>query len=103
MAVIRDADLAPETVNPYGGAIALGHPVGATGAILTLRVAKHLARTGGRIRRGDYVYRRWAGPRGPVPTLAAVDTFGHDRPVGPLVAGVVRYVLGADSEGTRGG
>jgi acetyl-CoA C-acetyltransferase len=31
-------------VNPYGGAIALRHPVGATGAILTLRVAKHLVR-----------------------------------------------------------
>ena len=31
-------------VNPYGGAIALGHPVGATGAILTLRVAKDLVR-----------------------------------------------------------
>ena len=31
-------------VNPYGGAIALGHPVGATGAILSLRVAKDLVR-----------------------------------------------------------
>ena len=29
-------------VNPYGGAIALGHPVGATGAILRLRIAKDL-------------------------------------------------------------
>lgn len=47
VAVIRDAKLGPERVNPYGGGIALGHPVGATGAILTLRVAKHLARTGG--------------------------------------------------------
>lgn len=45
VAVIRDANLNPETTNPYGGAIALGHPVGATGTILTLRVAKHLART----------------------------------------------------------
>lgn len=44
-AVIRDANLNPETTNPYGGAIALGHPVGATGTILTLRVAKHLVRT----------------------------------------------------------
>ncbi len=44
VAVIRDADLDPEKVNPYGGAIALGHPVGATGAILTLRVAKDLVR-----------------------------------------------------------
>lgn len=44
VAVIRDARLDPEKTNPYGGAIALGHPVGATGAILTLRAAKHLVR-----------------------------------------------------------
>lgn len=44
VAVIRDAGLDPEKTNPYGGAIALGHPVGATGAILTVRVAKDLVR-----------------------------------------------------------
>ncbi|MGV9945751.1 hypothetical protein ACWEQV_28745 [Rhodococcus aetherivorans] len=44
VAVIRDAKLAREKTNPHGGAIALGHPVGATGAILTLRVAKDLVR-----------------------------------------------------------
>ncbi|AKS33690.1 thiolase family protein [Mycolicibacterium goodii] len=44
VAVIRDAKLSPEATNPYGGAIALGHPVGATGAILSLRVAKDLVR-----------------------------------------------------------
>ena len=44
VAVIRDAKLDPARTNPYGGAIALGHPVGATGAILTLRVAKDLVR-----------------------------------------------------------
>jgi acetyl-CoA C-acetyltransferase len=44
VAVIRDANLDPEKVNPYGGAIALGHPVGATGAILSLRVARDLVR-----------------------------------------------------------
>ena len=43
-AVIRDAGLDPERTNPYGGAIALGHPVGATAAMLTLRVAKALSR-----------------------------------------------------------
>lgn len=42
--IIRDAGLDAEKVNPYGGAIALGHPVGATGAILSLRVAKDLVR-----------------------------------------------------------
>ncbi|GGJ68963.1 thiolase family protein [Streptomyces brasiliensis] len=49
VAVIRDVKLNPEKTNPYGGAIALGHPVGATGAILTVRVAKHLARTDGEL------------------------------------------------------
>lgn len=44
VAVMRDAKLDPEQVNPYGGAIALGHPVGATGANLTLRVAKDMVR-----------------------------------------------------------
>ncbi len=44
VAVIRDAKLDPARVNPYGGAIALGHPVGATGAILALRVARDLQR-----------------------------------------------------------
>ncbi|MBT2523358.1 thiolase family protein [Arthrobacter sp. ISL-28] len=44
IAVIRDAKLDPERTNPYGGAIALGHPVGATGAILALRAAKDLVR-----------------------------------------------------------
>ncbi|MCK8674065.1 thiolase family protein [Rhodococcus sp. HM1] len=44
VAVIRDAGLDPEKTNPYGGAIALGHPVGATGGILTVRVAKDLVR-----------------------------------------------------------
>ena len=49
VAVIRDAGLDAERTNPYGGAIALGHPVGATGANLSLRVAKHLARTDGEL------------------------------------------------------
>lgn len=46
VAVIRDAGLDLATTNPYGGAIALGHPVGATGAILSLRVALDLQRRG---------------------------------------------------------
>jgi acetyl-CoA C-acetyltransferase len=46
VAVIRDAKLDPAKTNPYGGAIALGHPLGATGAILTLRAAMDLQRRG---------------------------------------------------------
>lgn len=44
VAVVRDAGLDLDRVNPYGGAIALGHPVGATGAILTVRAAKDMVR-----------------------------------------------------------
>jgi acetyl-CoA C-acetyltransferase len=44
VAVIRDAKLDEVKTNPYGGAIALGHPVGATGAILSLRIAKDMVR-----------------------------------------------------------
>ena len=35
-------------MNPNGGAIALGHPVGATGAIITVKAINELHRTGGR-------------------------------------------------------
>lgn len=35
-------------MNPNGGAIALGHPVGATGAIITIKAMYELDRTGGR-------------------------------------------------------
>ena len=48
VAVIRDAGLDPEKTNVSGGAIALGHPVGATGAILTIKLMHALERTGGR-------------------------------------------------------
>ncbi|MCI5826287.1 MAG: thiolase family protein [Arcanobacterium sp.] len=46
LAVIRDQHLDMEKTNPLGGAIALGHPVGATGAILSLRTLYGLRRTG---------------------------------------------------------
>jgi acetyl-CoA C-acetyltransferase len=48
LAVTRALDLDPAKVNPNGGAIALGHPVGATGAILTTKALYELERTGGR-------------------------------------------------------
>ena len=46
--VSRELDLDPAKVNPNGGAIALGHPVGATGAILATKAIYELQRTGGR-------------------------------------------------------
>ena len=41
-------DLPQDKTNPNGGAIALGHPVGASGAILTVKLMHELERTGGR-------------------------------------------------------
>jgi acetyl-CoA C-acetyltransferase len=45
MAVTRDLGLDPAKVNPNGGAVALGHPIGATGAILTIKALYELERT----------------------------------------------------------
>jgi len=44
LAVIRDVGLDPAKVNPLGGAIALGHPLGATGAIRTATIVHGLRR-----------------------------------------------------------
>ncbi len=48
IAVNRGLGLDPEKVNPDGGAVALGHPVGATGAILTVKALHALERKGQR-------------------------------------------------------
>ncbi len=48
LAVNKGLGLDPAKVNPNGGAIALGHPIGATGAILTIKALYELERTGGR-------------------------------------------------------
>ena len=48
IAVNRGLGLDPARVNPNGGAIALGHPVGATGAIITVKAMYELERTGGK-------------------------------------------------------
>ena len=47
-AVAKDLGFDPKKTNPNGGAIALGHPIGATGAILTVKAIYELHRTGGR-------------------------------------------------------
>ena len=44
LAVIRDSQLDPSKVNPLGGAIALGHPLGATGAVRTATIVHGLRR-----------------------------------------------------------
>jgi 3-oxoadipyl-CoA thiolase len=48
IACIRELKLDPAKVNPYGGAIALGHPLGGTGAKLLTTLVHALTRTGGR-------------------------------------------------------
>jgi acetyl-CoA C-acetyltransferase len=48
MGVSQQLDLDPAKVNPNGGAVALGHPIGATGAILTIKAMYELQRTNGR-------------------------------------------------------
>jgi acetyl-CoA C-acetyltransferase len=47
LAVCRDLGLPPEKTNPNGSGIALGHPLGATGAILTVKALYELQRIGG--------------------------------------------------------
>lgn len=48
LAVIRNADLDPERINVNGGAIALGHPLGCTGAKLTATILRELQRRSAR-------------------------------------------------------
>lgn len=48
LACIRELGMDPAKVNPWGGAMALGHPLGATGAMLTCKALGYLEQTGGR-------------------------------------------------------
>jgi len=48
LAGIRDLELPPDRTNPNGSGISLGHPIGATGCILTVKAIHELHRTGGR-------------------------------------------------------
>ena len=48
LAVTRELGLPPERTNPNGSGLSLGHPIGATGAILAVKSLYELRRTGGR-------------------------------------------------------
>jgi acetyl-CoA C-acetyltransferase len=48
LAVVRELSLPPDKTNPNGSGVSLGHPLGATGAILTVKGLYELRRTGGR-------------------------------------------------------
>ena len=83
LAVLRGLGLPDdaEHVNPNGGAIALGHPLGMSGARLALSSALELADRGARTRRRDDVHRRRPGHRraagGAVSTPAAPGADGE--------------------------
>ena len=48
LGVCKQLEMNQDKVNPNGGAVAMGHPIGATGCILTVKTIYELARTGGR-------------------------------------------------------
>lgn len=48
IAVTRDLELDPARVNPNGSGISIGHPIGATGALISVKAVHELQRSGGR-------------------------------------------------------
>jgi acetyl-CoA C-acetyltransferase len=48
LAVVRDLELPPAKVNPNGSGISIGHPIGATGCIISVKALYELQRSGGR-------------------------------------------------------
>ena len=69
---IRDLDLQRDKVNPNGGAIALGHPIGATGAVLIGTALDELERIGGRY---ALITMCAAGGMAPAIIIERVETF----------------------------
>jgi acetyl-CoA acetyltransferase len=59
----RELGLDLDKLNVKGGAIALGHPLAATGVRLTLTVARQLKRNRRALGRGVGLHRRWPGHR----------------------------------------
>ena len=69
LVVIRELGLDPERVNVNGGAIAIGHPLGMSGARLVVTLLHELRRRGGQVRARDPVRRSRPGPGGPLRAL----------------------------------
>ena len=63
LAVMKDLDLDPERTNPNGGAIALGHPIGATGSLITAKCLAEMERGGHELGARDALHRRRSGHR----------------------------------------
>jgi acetyl-CoA C-acetyltransferase len=76
LACVRELGLGMERVNPCGGAIALGHPIGASGARLVAHLAHRIAR--GEIRRAMATV-CVGGGMGAVVTLEAPEAEGLSR------------------------
>ncbi len=63
IAVVRELGLDPEKVNVNGGAIAIGHPIGASGARILVTLLHEMKKTQGQIRRRIPLHRRRSGNR----------------------------------------
>ena len=63
LACLRELGFAEDVVNVEGGAIAHGHPIGASGAVLTTRLLHSMKRDGLQARHRHAVHRRRAGHR----------------------------------------
>jgi len=77
-AVVRELKLDPARVNPNGSGISLGHPVGATGAIITTKAIYELHRTGGRYALATMCI---GGGQGIAAIFNALDANGRTVPV----------------------
>ena len=96
VAVIEELGIDPARVNVDGGAIALGHPLGATGARITGKAAQLLRRDGRPLRHLDAVHRRRPGHRDPargggVTALERVGVIG----AGTMGAGIAAHAASA--------
>ncbi len=60
---LKEMKVDPKKLNPNGGAIALGHPLGASGARVMTTLLHELERTGGRYGLSDNLRRKWYGKR----------------------------------------
>ena len=63
IAVVRELGIDPEKLNVNGGAIALGHPLGCSGAKLSIQLFDELRERGQKVRHGHRL-RRWRPRRG---------------------------------------
>ena len=80
IAVARGLELDMKKTNPNGGAIALGHPIGCSGAFIATKAVYELQRTGGTLRAGDDVHRRRPGHRGGVRAAVIARRSAGSRP-----------------------